>query len=196
MALRLGQNIETSAIHGFNIAENAYNNLLHRIRSKGRPSPVSNSLVLKACAAMKQPKKRSSRVIIFGGLILAGFGVLATYDLMHPATERLFPLQLQSMIYFGPILLAVGCVICLRGFAWGERSCSHSAVLMMGLAMLVIGGCPWLYTSYLTGGRPGNEAAGMLGTLIFIFIGLPGLALTVAGLISKPRNSKKGRSDG
>ena len=128
-----------------------------------------------------------------GGLILTGFGVIATYDLIHPATERIFPLQLQAIIYFGPILLAVGCVICLRGFAWGERSGYHRAMLMMGLAMLVIGGYPWIYTSYLIGGRPGNEGAGMLGTLIFIFVGLPGLAITLIALIQRSMSQKKGR---
>jgi hypothetical protein len=129
--------------------------------------------------------------MIFGGLILTGFGVIATYDLIHPATERIFPLQLQAIIYFGPILLAVGCAICLRGSAWGERSGYHRAMLMMGLAMLVIGGCPWLYTSYLIGGRPGNEGAGMLGTLIFIFVGLPGLAITLIALIQRSMSQKK-----
>jgi hypothetical protein len=131
--------------------------------------------------------------MIFGGLILAGFGVIATYDLMHSATERILPLQLQTIIYLGPILLAVGCAICLRRFAWGERSGYHRAMLIMGLAMLVIGGCPWLYTSYLIGGRPGNEGAGMLGTLIFILVGLPGLAITLIALIGKSKSQKKGR---
>jgi len=56
-------------------------------------------------------------------------------------------------------------------------------VLVVGLIALLIGGCPWVYTSYLVGGTPGNESAGMLGTLLFIFIGLPGLLLTLIGLI-------------
>ena len=149
---------------------------------------------------MKQPAKRSGRgIAISAGLILSAVGVLVTRDLMSPAAERMLPLGLQSLIFMGPVLLAVGFVTLLRGFAWGATSVGRWGVLVAGLLMLVIGGCPWLYTSYLTGGRPGNEGVGMLGTLVFIFVGLPGLALTLAGLLGllfKPRNSKKGGSDG
>ena len=112
---------------------------------------------------MEQVTRRKSRMSMWGGLILVVFGVFATYDLFHPATERILPLPIQSVVFFGPILLAIGCVTFVRGFAWGASVIFRRAVLVLGSAMLVIGACPWLYTSYLIGRRPGNEGAGCSG---------------------------------
>ena len=52
-------------------------------------------------------------------------------------------------------------------------------ILTVGLCMLLVGGFPWIYTPALMHDRPNGEAAGMIGTLIFMFIGLPGLVITV-----------------
>jgi hypothetical protein len=100
------------------------------------------------------------------------------------------------MVLLGPTLFAAGCAATflsfVRGFAWGASSFFRWAVLMIGLLMLAIGGCPWVYTSYLVGGRPGNEGAGMLGTLISIVVGLPGLAITTLGALAlRSKNHKK-----
>ena len=132
---------------------------------------------------------------MLGGLILTGFGFLVTYDGLLSATERVLPLRLQSVIFFGPSLLAVGCVTFLRGLPLGASVIFRRGVLMIGLLMLAIGGWPWLYISYLTGGRPGNEGDGMLGTIIFIYVGLPGLALTLTSLVMNVKSHKRGKSD-
>lgn len=83
--------------------------------------------------------------------------------------------------FAGPVVLAVGVVMVARAVLptvglWRQRP-----LLAIGLVLLLIGGAPWLYTPWLIGDRPGGEAAGMLGTLLFIFAGLPGLVLSVLG---------------
>jgi hypothetical protein len=144
---------------------------------------------------MDQPAKRTSPINLCAGLLIAGFGAMATYDLSRAATERILPGSIQSVIFFGPVMLAVGCIIFMRGFTWGKSKVSRVALLTIGLVMLVIGACPWLYTSFIVGGRPGNEGAGMLGTIIFILIGLPGFAITLAGLLLRTTDRKKDKSD-
>ncbi len=55
-------------------------------------------------------------------------------------------------------------------------------LLVVGLIFLAVGGFPWVYTPTLTGDlRPGGEGAGLMGTIIFLFVGIPGLLLTMAG---------------
>jgi hypothetical protein len=83
-----------------------------------------------------------------------------------------------------PALIASGIVLLARAL-WPHTPLVRDApVLSVGLVMLLIGGFPWLYTPYLTGDRPGGESAGMLGTLLFLTAGLPGLLITVsAGLM-------------
>ncbi len=84
-------------------------------------------------------------------------------------------------------MLVVGVIV--LGRLKGAACCRIS--LIVGYIMLLIGGFPWLYTGLLVGGRPGNEGAGMLGTIIFILVGLPGIAITVTALILRARQSKK-----
>ena len=55
--------------------------------------------------------------------------------------------------------------------------------MILGIVLVVIGAYPWMYTSHIVGGQPGNEAAGMLGTIIFILIGIPGIVLTLIAVI-------------
>jgi uncharacterized iron-regulated membrane protein len=40
---------------------------------------------------------------------------------------------------------------------------------------------PWLYTPALMHDRPDGEAAGMIGTIIFILVGWPGLVMSCTG---------------
>ena len=47
--------------------------------------------------------------------------------------------------------------------------------------MLLIGGFPWAYTPFFFG-PDGEEAWGMLGTIIFLLVGLPGVAVTGIGV--------------
>jgi uncharacterized membrane protein HdeD (DUF308 family) len=149
----------------------------------------TNSAAAMMQSTKMQPTKRNSRVTMFVGLIVAGFGALGLYECLDYKTKSMW------VPFFGAILVAVGCAIFLRGFDWRESSVFSWVVLMIGLLMLVIGGCPWLYTPYVIGGRPGNEAAGMLGTLLFICVGLPGLAIVLFALKLKFKNHKEGGPD-
>jgi hypothetical protein len=59
-------------------------------------------------------------------------------------------------------------------------------MLAIGLTLVVFGLYPywWLdIAARLQGDRPGNEGEGMGGFLIMIFLGLPGLLLTIIGLV-------------
>ncbi len=68
----------------------------------------------------------------------------------------------------------------------------HKVLLTIGLVMLAVGGFPWLYTPALMHDRQNGEAAGMTGTLIFLFVGVPGLLLTSAGIALWSRQRRKG----
>lgn len=89
---------------------------------------------------------------------------------------------LSGLILFGPLVLILGIVVVvqlIRHVACRARSlCIRAILLHAGLAALALGACPWLYTPLFTGARPGTEASGMLGTAIFLCVGLPGLVLT------------------
>jgi hypothetical protein len=65
----------------------------------------------------------------------------------------------------------------------GRESAPAGRVVRLGLLMLLAGGFPWLYTPLFTGGKS-NQASGMIGTLIFMLVGLPGLVVTAIGLIN------------
>ena len=68
----------------------------------------------------------------------------------------------------------------------------YKVLLIIGLVMLVVGGFPWLYTPALMHDLPNGEAAGMLGTLIFMFVGTPGLMLTGVGVALWINQRRKG----
>jgi hypothetical protein len=140
--------------------------------------------------------KHRRSLVFLGSLVLMGFGGLATSDLFLPANERILATGLQLMIFFGPALLAAGAAIFLLGLLWGSSNALPMAVLATGCLMLLLGIFPWFYTHYLTGGRPGEESAGMLGILIFMLVGLPGLALVLTAVIfgRRPSSWKFGRA--
>ena len=58
---------------------------------------------------------------------------------------------------------------------------SRLAVRNIGLVMLVMGIFPWVSTPLLIRDR-GMEGSGMMGTLIFIFVGVPGIIWTLIGV--------------
>ena len=123
------------------------------------------------------------------GFVLAAVGLLATIDLFLPRQQRIISDPTGLLIVLGPALLIGGLVLCARRFASDGGGFFHRTVLTLGVLMLAAGGFPWIYTPYLTGDRPGGEAAGMIGTIIFLLVGLPGLVLTVIGF----RGFKEGR---
>jgi hypothetical protein len=131
--------------------------------------------------------------------IVFAFACIATYDfLFSDPAQSILPIPRGWLLVWGPVwgpgLLLIGWVTFLRGSTWGARVLSRRAVRIGALLMLLIGGCPWLWLSALTqmsGGRPGNEGDGMLGTIIFLFVGLPGLLLMLGTLAMKPDKKNK-----
>jgi hypothetical protein len=112
------------------------------------------------------------------GLFILALGVLCTYNLFQVREDRILFLPTFT-IFLGPTLLVAGLAICiLRGIA-GPGASKRGILLLSGLLMMLVGGFPWIYTPWLMGDRPGGEAAGMMGTLIFIFVGFPGLMLAL-----------------
>jgi hypothetical protein len=81
----------------------------------------------------------------------------------------------------GPPLGLVG-VLALGGALWGFARGWRIAVLAAGLLLLVIAVDPCLYTPALRHDRPEGEAAGMIGTLLFLFVGVPGVLVTGVGI--------------
>ena len=80
--------------------------------------------------------------------------------------------------FLGPCLSGLGGIIFLLSFSIPLPK----SLFIVGLPMLVIGATSWFYTPLIIGGSPNNEGAGMLGTLIFIFIGIPGFITLLIGI--------------
>jgi hypothetical protein len=115
------------------------------------------------------------------------FGALATYDgWFHNSAQVVLPLPRAWLLFLGPTLLAVGCVIFFRRFAGGARVLSRRAVLILGSLMLV---CPWFYVFSL----PGNtEGLAVMWLMAALFVSFPGLVLMLVALAMK---SNKQRSN-
>ena len=106
------------------------------------------------------------------GFILFTLGLLGTLDFFNFFGQRTV---FGMFSVFGPVMIASGLFITIGKLI-------PKTVLVLGLIMLAIGGFPWMYTPYLLGLKGGNEGSGMMGTIIFILIGLPGLVTTIMGL--------------
>ncbi len=118
------------------------------------------------------------------GLALISLGLILTYNLFHEKSDRIPLLFSDELIFYGPALLIAGIVLVLRRGAWNQRIFSRALFLQVGLIMLILGGFPWIYTPLII--RDGGmEGSGMLGLIIFIFLGLPGLIVTVLGLLMR-----------
>ena len=131
----------------------------------------------------------SRRTIVALFLLIAGS--VATYNMWFPRDQRVGPDWLRgSIVLLGPVLLASGAVLLVLELAAWWRSGRTDAEptapsahwpLWLGLIMLLIGGFPWAYLP-LFFGPDGEEAWGMLGTIIFLLVGLPGVAVTGIGV--------------
>lgn len=124
------------------------------------------ALLIAGIIMVKKPSASSLRRM---GLVM--IITIALLCLVIPDSLEACLSQMIVLCLFGPLLLAARAIIVERPSASGVRR--------MGLVMLAVGGYPWAYTPFLVGGRPGNEGAGMLGTSIFVFVGLPGIALII-----------------
>jgi len=134
---------------------------------------------------------RASRFSIFD-LILLGVGLLLTIGLQY-RTGLFGENPLGLALLSGPILLlAMAVSAASRPKRVGTDAASPKirkggsvagAVTGVGLVMLLVGGFPWLYTPLFFGGES-NSSSGMLGTIIWLFIGLPGLIIAAIGLVN------------
>ena len=95
---------------------------------------------------------------------------------------------LDLLLLFGPTLFFMGISMTILSFFPGARVFSPRTILLTGLLMLVVGIFPWIYTPYFFNGRS-NEGSGMMGTLIFLMVGIPGIILTILGLLMGGINS-------
>ncbi len=123
-------------------------------------------------------------------IVATGVGLIATYDLFRPRPQRII-LDDGLLLFLGPAFLMVGVILFFKHFASKGGRSFYRGVLALGVLMLAVGGCPWIYTPYLMDDRSGGEGAGMMGTAIFIVVGLPGLVVALIGLVGYSGAKKK-----
>jgi hypothetical protein len=139
---------------------------------------------------MKPKPQAWRRAQLCGGLVLVGLGIAAIHDLDHAATERIMPLVLRDLIWFGPAIALLGCLTFLRGFARHERWLTSRKVLVTGLVMLAVGVIGWLLASATDPGGDASWANGMVAIMFAIYAGLPGLFLTLASFVLRREETK------
>lgn len=93
-----------------------------------------------------------------------------------------------------PVMIVAGVIVCVRSFFSDARIFSGRTALYTGLVCVVLGGFPWIYTPLLTGRRAGSAASTLLGALIFLVMGLPGVVLAVVGLLTRASGKKEGNN--
>jgi hypothetical protein len=143
---------------------------------------------MKLMSKFKQPKL----TLLLASLFLIIIGVITSLSFWLPSSLNFIPKSFQIIQFLGPGLSGLGCIIFLRSFSIPLPK----SLLIIGLPMLVIGATSWFYTPLIIGGNPNNEGAGMLGTLIFIFIGIPGcitllISIALYGWIRFRKNRPK-----
>jgi uncharacterized membrane protein len=125
---------------------------------------------------------RNKSTSIRGGVIIA-IGLILTFSFFKPATDYT-PGIFNMLVFFGPCLLISGLVIFIRGYFFNKSAFSKQTVRWCGLIMLLLGGFPWLYTPLIISDR-GMEGSGMLGTILFIVLGIPGILAIIASIFIK-----------
>ena len=133
----------------------------------------------------EENKYRPNIAAIIAGIVMIGIGGLIVFGVFSRTMDRPGRSSVEWLIFLAPALMVSGCVTIVRGFLPGATSFSSWTVLATGLIMLTVGAFPWVYTPMLTSDRPGGESAGMLGTIICLLVGVPGLILTVVGGVMK-----------
>lgn len=119
-------------------------------------------------------------------LILAGGWIV--YQMSLPASSRTIPEGLQSFSWLAPAVSAFGLVMLLRNSGWGRCLSSSRRLLMMGAILFVAG---FGFAGLQTATDPGGDASWVNGSLAMasaILVGLPGLALMLAGLAIKSQS--------
>ncbi|MDI6783973.1 MAG: hypothetical protein QME64_07765 [bacterium] len=130
-------------------------------------------------------KRFRATSVIFGLILIAiaiGIFWYGSYTVLNAKGARGGFGLFDWLFIFIPTMFMFGIIITIRGMFWGAKVWSGRNILLTGLVMLVIGAFPWFYTPWLMGTRGGDEGSGMMGTLIFLLVGIPGLLLTIIGL--------------
>jgi hypothetical protein len=122
-------------------------------------------------------KSRASRTVpVLTGLILMILAALIFWkensevtlaDPHHPGSGWMMALV--------PMMIVIGFVIMIRGAIWRGAVFSPRTIFVCGLVLLALGAFPWIYTG-------SDEGGGMLGTLLFLSLGIPGVIVTLVGL--------------
>ena len=126
------------------------------------------------------PTSRITAVLIGAGLV--GLGVWMAFPFWDPHPNPHGPGPWANLALVAPTLFFCGLVAMLGGALVGTAIFRWRTLLLVGLLMLLVGAFPWIYTPLLVGDH-GGEGSGMLGTLLFLFVGVPGLILTIAGAL-------------
>lgn len=126
-----------------------------------------------------------------GGVILISVGIVATLDVHDVATARTLPLPLQDLMWFGPALALLGGLVFAREFPRAERWLTRGKIRVTGLVMLAVSLVVWLWVLATDRGGDGSWAKGMMALQSSIYVGLPGLLLTLASFVLR---AGRGRS--
>ena len=152
--------------------------------------------------------RKNYLVITLAGIILLVVGWPFLRRAYHGHDDA-FPTQLESLLFLGPIMFALGGIMLLigvfrflAGFGWVQQIFTPSVGRWLRMVWRV---SIWLAAAFtvwpfwwmdilasMKGQRPGNEGEGMAGTLIMIFIGLPALAVGILTEMRVHRNRRNG----
>ena len=153
-----------------------------------------------AIASTPPAEKPWKRWTLRVGWLLLIFGGLLTYDLLQEPSRRILPPPPGKLLIVGPAWALLGIVklVTHYGARWVGKGVNRF-LMILGWAMMIVGLFPfWGLGAWtrLHGGRPGNEGDGMAGTLMIIFVGLPGLALTVFNYVRARRRRLEAEESG
>jgi len=139
----------------------------------------------------EEPTRVESRLSsIITGLIVLAVGVFGMIKFSTPDDQGFASNIFGYWVLFSPAISIVGLVFTIRSAYLGIRAFSGRSVLIAGLLMVLLGAYPWFYTPLLI--RDGGmEGSGMLGTFLFVFLGIPGVVFTIIGLCLKGWGSDK-----
>jgi hypothetical protein len=124
-------------------------------------------------------KNKTAQLI--GALLLIGAGSVAVRDLYFGAGERILPHAFRELIFLGPGLVALGLLMLGRCSEACRKIRARKNVLAAGLFMLGIGAGSFLLALATDKGGDASWASGQMAVMIAIFVGVPGLFLTLAG---------------
>ena len=126
---------------------------------------------------MSRASENSSRgTAVVIGLILLIMGIFMSHRFLNPPAQRYQQSILAWFFFIGPTITSFGIVIVLRGLAIGMEAFSRNTILLTGILMLFFS----IILLFLSGA---GEGMGMLYTVLFVLVLVPGLILTIIGFI-------------